>query len=278
MDREEAFRQLTDYWAQVERAQKQPWPSRERKAALKAANERLPAVNKILRSLAPDLRLISAYRVSDHLAAWPRLHRALDILNGWEEMTSYQWTGGGPALPLTLLDTVISEVALPLWEAGKYRQAVNDAATSLNRFVQERIGRDDVYDTDLMNQAFSDKVPEPGKARLRCPGDHNSVTVKDQQAGARGYATGTFLAIRNPARHMTGDWNPITAFHHLTALSQVADWFRHWDVVRHVPPPPDYTAINVVRAENRIHGSDQQSCSPGTPPVMITDHVPSCSS
>jgi hypothetical protein len=29
-----------------------------------------------------------------------------------------------------------------------------------------------------------------------------------------------------------------------------------------------------VRAENRIHGSDQQSCSPGGRPVMITDHVP----
>jgi hypothetical protein len=29
-----------------------------------------------------------------------------------------------------------------------------------------------------------------------------------------------------------------------------------------------------VRAEKRIHGSDQQSCSPGAPPVMITDHVP----
>jgi hypothetical protein len=39
-------------------------------------------------------------------------------------------------------------------------------------------------------------------------------------------------------------------------------------------------APDIVRAENRIHGSDQQSCSPGTPPVMITDHVPcgSCSS
>jgi hypothetical protein len=29
-----------------------------------------------------------------------------------------------------------------------------------------------------------------------------------------------------------------------------------------------------VRAENRIHGSDQQGCSPGAPPVMITGHVP----
>ena len=29
-----------------------------------------------------------------------------------------------------------------------------------------------------------------------------------------------------------------------------------------------------VRAENRIHGSDQQSCSPDAPPVMIAGHVP----
>jgi hypothetical protein len=29
-----------------------------------------------------------------------------------------------------------------------------------------------------------------------------------------------------------------------------------------------------VRAENRIHGSDQQVCSPGARPAMIIDHVP----
>jgi hypothetical protein len=31
--------------------------------------------------------------------------------------------------------------------------------------------------------------------------------------------------------------------------------------------------VNPVRAENRIHGSDQQSCSADAPPVMITDYV-----
>ena len=30
----------------------------------------------------------------------------------------------------------------------------------------------------------------------------------------------------------------------------------------------------VVRAENPVRGPDQQSCSPGAPAVMITDHVP----
>ena len=30
----------------------------------------------------------------------------------------------------------------------------------------------------------------------------------------------------------------------------------------------------LVRAENLVHGSDQQGCSSGCPAVMITDHVP----
>ena len=33
-------------------------------------------------------------------------------------------------------------------------------------------------------------------------------------------------------------------------------------------------SFQIVRAENVVHGSDQQSCSTGPPAVMITDHVP----
>ena len=38
--------------------------------------------------------------------------------------------------------------------------------------------------------------------------------------------------------------------------------------------PPDDPAPRCVRAENSIHGSDQQSCSSAAQPVMLTDHVP----
>ena len=34
-----------------------------------------------------------------------------------------------------------------------------------------------------------------------------------------------------------------------------------------------HRSLDGVRAENRIHCSDQQVCPPGAPPVMITDHV-----
>ena len=39
-------------------------------------------------------------------------------------------------------------------------------------------------------------------------------------------------------------------------------------------PSPALPDLRPVRAENRVRGSDQQSCSPSRPAVMITDHVP----
>jgi hypothetical protein len=42
------------------------------------------------------------------------------------------------------------------------------------------------------------------------------------------------------------------------------------------PPTPVGRGLrgDPVRAENPVHGSDQQVCSPGARPVMIIDHVP----
>jgi hypothetical protein len=154
---------------------------------------------------------------------------------------------------------------LPLWLAGKYRQAVNDAATSLNVYAQGRIGRHDISDKHLMAQAFSEKDPEAGKSRLRCPGNPETETVRSQLDGARVFAIGTFQAIRNPAHHLTGDWNPALAFHHLAALSQVAYWFRNWDVARYTPPTPDYSTIHAAIAENGWAQARIQR--PATPPV-----------
>lgn len=141
---------------------------------------------------------------------------------------------------------------MPLWQAEKYRQSVGDAATSLNGFAQDRMGRHDISDKDLMAQAFSDKDPEPGKSRLRCPGNEASETVRSQQEGARAFAIGAFQAFRNPSHHVAGDWNPVTAFHHLTAFSQIAHWFRYWDIVSYLPPLPDLGAINTISLANPV--------------------------
>jgi hypothetical protein len=265
MNREDAFHQVTEYWALVQKASNQPLLSGERRAMLNAASQKLPTINKILRDLGPDLRPIRASRVRDHLAAQPYIERALRILGSWHAMISLQQVAGEPVLPMSALDPVVSEVALPLWLAAKYRQAVNDAATNLNSFAQARIGRHDISDKDLMAQAFSDKSPEEGKARLRCPGSPESETVRSQQEGARAFSIGAFQAIRNPAHHLTGDWNPALAFQHLVALSQVAYWFRNWDVSRYTPPAPDYVALSeYFRAQTRVQQSLPPSGAPRT--------------
>jgi hypothetical protein len=243
MNREDAFRHISDYWSRATSAQKLPRFAGRRGPALEELNKRLITVNRILRELAPDLPLIRARTIAQHGATWPYIQRAMRIINIGRELDRYKHPGIGVTFPLKFLDPVISEVAIPLWEANKFRQAVADAATSLNRFAQERLDRHNISDSALMNEAFSNEPPKEGKPRLRCAGDHRLVTIKDQQNGARQIANGAFLAIRNPAHHLTGDWNPATAFHYLTILSQVAYYFRHWVVEKYEPPTPDFNPM-----------------------------------
>lgn len=228
-------------------------------SALAELNQKLVKVNLILHELAPDLPLISARSIAQHGETWPKIGRALEIINVSRELDKHRWTGGGPAFPFSLLDPVIGEVAIPLWEANKFRQAVSDAATSLNSFAQERLGRHDICDSQLMNEAFSADPPKSGRPRLRCPGSHRLMTVKDQQNGARLLASGAFLAIRNPAHHMTGDWNPATASHYLTILSQIAHYFRCWNVEVYQSPPPDLNAMMAVYQAQMVKGTPVRS-------------------
>lgn len=116
-----------------------------------------------------------------------------------------------------------------------------------------------------MAQAFSEKDPEEGKARLRCTGNLESETVRSQMEGARAFAIGTFQAIRNPAHHIAGDWHAALAFHHLAALSQVAYWFRNWDIARYIAPTPDYSTIYAIIAESRR--AQAQTQRPVVPPT-----------
>jgi len=133
--------------------------------------------------------------VTKHKSAGPIVGKAMAILEAWEALDEAR-IGESPALPLTMLDAVIEDAALPLWNVGKYRQAVNDAATNLNVFAQQRLGRRDISDRKLMSEAFSDTDPKPGEARLRPYRLGRPMEgVSAQQEGARLFAMGTFQAI-----------------------------------------------------------------------------------
>jgi hypothetical protein len=208
---------------------------------LKKLNAQVPEVNRILGDLAPDLGQLGDYDVLP-VKVPHVLIRAAELLEQLESMPPERHIEGILAFPLTFYHPLVAGSARPLFEAFQYRMAVNEAATQVNEALQKRIGRYDISDSDLMGKAFSADPPVKGQARLRCPGDPMHMSVRSQQEGAASFAVGCFRAIRNPAHHMTGEWNRIMAFEYLAALSIVARWITGWNLQPYVPPRSTRTA------------------------------------
>lgn len=115
--------------------------------------------------------------------------------------------------------------ARSLWQSGHFRSAVEDAAKKLNAETQNKLGRRDVSETKLFQEAFSEKQAEPGKPRLRRVKPDSSDTYKSLQRGAMALAEGIYAGIRNPFNHESPrDINQQVALEYLAALSVLARW------------------------------------------------------
>lgn len=115
--------------------------------------------------------------------------------------------------------------ASSLWHSGHYREAVEGAIRKLNAETQNKLGRRDVSETDLFNQAFSEQPPAVGKPRLHRMKNDGSSTFKSVQRGARTFAEGVFAGIRNPLSHEADQEMPEQQpLEYLAALSVLARW------------------------------------------------------
>jgi uncharacterized protein (TIGR02391 family) len=256
MDYEKAEADLVDYLRHVSECQKLPVLTKERRAALKTLNIDAIRVNRILANLTPDHASISGSSLASHQAAVPVVKRAQALIADSYLIQESRNDLGETVVALRMLHPLVYTPARDHWEAGRYRSAVSDAATNVSQYTQWRLGRFDISEKDLMSQAFTDKPPEQGKPRLRCPGNTKSQTVQSQQQGAMLFSMGCYAALRNPAQHLTGDWNPHTAFQHLAAFSIVAHWVQDWQVVH---PPP--VLVDVAA----LAGQRQLTSQPGKP-------------
>ncbi|GAB6939544.1 TIGR02391 family protein [Isoptericola variabilis] len=138
-----------------------------------------------------------------------------------------------PAMAADSLHPTVWAAASPLWSSEHYRQAVQTAATVLNADVQKRVGRRDVSDQSLMTEVFRDGAPQPGKPRLRWPGEDTDQTVKAMRDGIRAFAQGCFMAIRNPSTHGTDEMPRQEAFEQLASLSTLARWIDQCQLLPH---------------------------------------------
>jgi len=191
-----------------------------------------PETKQILEVLGDDLADFDFDDADGLSEAREALVKGLAIFDGLDkiekEMSSR--TSEAPVLAADQLHPWVWEAARDLWDSGAYSAAVQKAATAINGHAQDRLDRYDVADTTLMHDTFSDKPPEYGKPRLRCPGDQADQSVKSRQKGAGEYAGGCFMAIRNPASHDHREWDRQVAFESLAALSLLARWIDDWDL------------------------------------------------
>lgn len=154
---------------------------------------------------------------------------ALGVLATQDETRAHMGTAA-PVMAADGLHPTVWDAAAKLWSDGHYGQAVQRAATFLNAHVQDLIGRHDVSDAGLMQQAFSLAAPEVGKPRLRWPGEDDNLTVKAMRSGILNFSQGCFMAIRNPATHGSDERARHVWLEQLATLSTLARWIDECDV------------------------------------------------
>ena len=188
-----------------------------------------PTVKEILRRLDPELADCDIDPFYNWAGTMTAVDSGLGILATCKAIET-KLAPDIPVLPADQFHPWVWQAARTLWDSAHYRHSVQAAATAINDHTQNKLGRRDIADTQLMQEAFSPRSPEPGRPRLRCPGDPASNTTQSRQRGALQYSTGCFSAIRNPATHEQGEWDQETALECLAALSLLARWIDDWAV------------------------------------------------
>ena len=123
--------------------------------------------------------------------------------------------------------------AASLRQSGHYRSAVEDAAKKVNAETQNKVGRRDLSESKLFQEAFTEKPAEAGKARLHRMAPDGSDTYKSVQRGAMALAEGIFAGIRNPLSHEADqELDEQVALEYLAALSVLARWVDESSVER----------------------------------------------
>lgn len=152
----------------------------------------------------------------------PAANRALAQLRRQAELDA-KLGDAAPSLDAALMHPWVWDGARSLWRSGHFAESVTAASRKVNAEAQNKLGRRDLGETKLFQEAFSTQPPEPGRPRLRLSVDGGSPTFRDRQAGAIQLASGLYTGLRNPASHEDHDELPEhEALEQLAALSVLA--------------------------------------------------------
>ncbi|WP_291380069.1 TIGR02391 family protein [Demequina sp.] len=164
----------------------------------------------------------------DEYVAWSRHREAATRAKAQLQRTAEIAANLGddaPEISASSLHQWIWSGAASLWQSGHFHAAVEDAAKKVNAETQNKVGRRDLSETKLFQEAFSTKSAEPEKSRLRRMEPDGSETYQSVQRGAMALAEGIFAGIRNPLSHEADqELDEQVALEYLAALSVLARW------------------------------------------------------
>ena len=129
-----------------------------------------------------------------------------------------------PTVGAEAMHPTVWGAASRLWRDGHYRQAVVAAAEAVVLMLKSRTGRNDVPESALWQETFSDRDPQPAKPRLRWPGDPADRDVSTMNSGLRFFAPGVQMTVRNTATHLADELDEQAALERLATLSLLARW------------------------------------------------------
>lgn len=191
----------------------------------------LPLTQRIVAKVRPEMPL--HININEGYWQWEvevAIRQTLKLLEHRAEVQKYLGTDG-PVMQVNQLHPVVWNAAKDLWRDEHYGQAVNRAATFLNAHIQDKSGRTDISDKNLMTQVFNPDRPKAGSPRLHWRGDVSEETLTSMREGLQKFAMGASQAIRNPAAHGTDEVPKQVALERLAALSVLARWIDECDLV-----------------------------------------------
>lgn len=160
--------------------------------------------------------------------------RLLARIDSFEEITKMLGTTSlAPQMSANALHEKVWTAAKPQWTTEHYHEAVLAAAKAVNSLLQTKVGRRDVSEVKLVQEAFSASPPAPRKPRLRFPHIADEQTRDSIRQGAMSFGAGCFGAIRNPVGHLPNDEVDLPlqgALERLAALSLFARWVGDADL------------------------------------------------
>ena len=143
-----------------------------------------------------------------------------------------------PSIGAEAMHPTVWGAARRLWRDGHFREAVAAAAEAVVLMVKTRTRRNDIAETALWQQVFSEREPVAGQPRLRWPGDPSDRDVSTMNSGLRSFAPGVQMTIRNSVTHGVGELGEQAALERLAVLSLLAGWVDECDLIE-APKPPD---------------------------------------